>query len=140
MEWNLNRFHEAQAEAYPWALAEIRAGKKQSHWIWYIFPQISGLGESFMSKYYAIANEEEARAYWADPVLSVRLKEISGELLALDKPIESIMGFPDNWKLRSCMTLFYYVSREPVFQEVLDKFFDGKQDERTLHMLEELPW
>lgn len=133
MEWTLDRFRTAQAESYETGLAEIRSGRKKSHWIWYIFPQIRGLGRSAVAQYYEIQGREEAAAYWADPILSRHLVEISQALLKLDDPIESIMGFPDNAKLRSSMTLFYLVSGEAVFQQVLDKFFDGTMDDFTVN-------
>ena len=131
MEQALERFRTAHRESYETALAEVRSGKKKSHWMWYIFPQIQGLGRSAVAQYYEIQNREEAIAYWRDPVLSSHLVEISEELLKLDDSIEAIMGYPDNLKLRSCMTLFYIVSREPVFRQVLDKFFDGEMDDYT---------
>lgn len=131
MEFSLERFRSAHESSYEIALQEIKAGRKQSHWMWYIFPQIQGLGRSAVAQYYEIQNREEAIAYWRDPVLSSHLVEISEELLKLDDSIEAIMGYPDNLKLRSCMTLFYLVSREPVFRQVLDKFFDGEMDDYT---------
>lgn len=131
MEQTLDRFRMAHRESYETALAEVRSGRKKSHWMWYIFPQIQGLGRSAVAQYYAIQNSEEAIAYWRDPILSSHLVEISEELLKLDDSIEAIMGYPDNLKLRSCMTLFYLVSGEPVFWQVLDKFFDGKMDDYT---------
>ena len=107
MAYDLSRFHKAQQGSYETALAEIRSGRKCSHWIWYIFPQIQGLGFSSTAQYYAIENLEEAKAYLADPVLRERLLEISNALLALDScdPSE-VMGYPDDLKLRSSMTLF----------------------------------
>ncbi|MBR5125741.1 MAG: DUF1810 domain-containing protein [Oscillospiraceae bacterium] len=135
MEFTLERFHSAQETAYEVALREIRSGRKQSHWIWFIFPQYRGLGRSPVAQYYEIQSREEAVAYWNDPVLSRRLAEISAALLNLEGSIEQIMGFPDNLKLRSCMTLFWLVSGEQVFQAVLDRFFDGKTDEYTVEQL-----
>lgn len=133
MSYDLSRFHRAQAGSYETALAEIRAGRKRSHWIWYIFPQIQGLGYSSMAQYYAIQDLDEARAYLADPVLRGRLLEISGALLALeDSDPSRVMGWPDDLKLRSSMTLFALA--EPgcsVFTEVLQKFYDGEPDSRT---------
>ncbi len=131
---SLSRFHEAQRRDYAQALAEIRAGRKRSHWIWYIFPQIQGLGYSSTSQYYAIRDLDEARAYLADPVLRARLLEISQALLALpcSDPGE-VMGYPDDLKLRSSMTLFELAEPEcPVFPAVLEKFFGGQRDKRTL--------
>lgn len=135
MEFTLERFKSAQEEAYDRALAEIRAGRKQSHWMWYIFPQIQGLGRSTLAQYYAIQDRAEALAYWRDPLLSARLREISRELLKLEGTAEEILGFPDNLKLRSSMTLFWVVTGEPVFKEVLDKFFGGEPDGFTLGKL-----
>lgn len=136
MKLTLERFHKAQAESYETALAEIRSGKKRSHWIWYIFPQIQGLGHSAIAQYYEIQDKDEAIAYWNDPVLSRHLTEISESLLRLDAPIETIMGFPDNAKVRSCMTLFYLVSGEQVFKNVLDQFFNGSMDAYTKEKIE----
>lgn len=135
MEFTLDRFRSAQESGYETALREIQSGRKQSHWIWFIFPQIRGLGRSAVAQYYEIQSREEAAAYWNDPVLSCRLAEISGELLKLEGSIEEIMGFPDNLKLRSCMTLFYLVSGERVFKDVLDRFFAGKMDDYTVKKL-----
>ena len=130
-ELTLERFRSAHEKSYDTALQEIKSGMKQSHWMWYIFPQIQGLGHSSTAKYYAIKDKEEATAYWNDPVLSSHLLEISRELLKLNSPIDWIMGCPDNLKLRSCMTLFYLVSNENTFKEVLDKFYAGNMDEYT---------
>ena len=130
-ELTLERFRSAHEEFYDTALREIKSGMKQSHWMWYIFPQIQGLGHSSTAKYYAIKDKEEAIAYWNDPVLSSHLMEISQELLKLNSPIDWIMGYPDNLKLRSCMTLFYLVSNENIFKDVLDKFYAGNMDEYT---------
>ena len=125
---DLSRFLNAQARDYEQALSEIRAGRKRSHWIWYIFPQLDGLGYSGTARYYAIKDRAEAEAYMEDPVLSGRLIEISKALLELDSddPTE-VMGYPDDLKLKSSMTLFSMVSDDPVFQKVLDKFFGGEE-------------
>ena len=134
MAYDLSRFHKAQQGSYETALAEIRSGRKRSHWIWYIFPQIQGLGFSSTAQYYAIENLEEAKAYLADPVLRERLLEISNALLALDScdPSE-VMGYPDDLKLRSSMTLFSLAEPEcTVFLDVLDKFYNGQEDSRTI--------
>ena len=139
-EYNLKRFHDAQENPYAGytaALAEIRNGRKVSHWIWYIFPQLKGLGYSNMSQYYGIDGIGEARAYLADPVLRANLLEISGELLKLEScdPL-AIMGSPDDKKLRSSMTLFAEAEPEcEVFVQVLEKYFGGRKDGRTLGML-----
>lgn len=134
-ELTLERFRSAHEKSYDIALREIKSGMKQSHWMWYIFPQIQGLGRSSTAKYYAIKDKEEAIAYWNDPVLSSHLIEISQELLKLNSPIDWIMGCPDNLKLCSCMTLFYLVSNENTFKEVLDKFYAGEMDEVTKQKL-----
>ena len=134
MAYDLSRFHKAQQGSYETALAEIRSGRKRSHWIWYIFPQIQGLGFSSTAQYYAIENLEEAKAYLADPVLRERLLAISYALLALDScdPSE-VMGYPDDLKLRSSMTLFSLAEPEcTVFRDVLDKFYNGQEDSRTI--------
>ena len=134
--YNLNRFIEAQNRDYDIALAEIRAGKKVSHWMWYIFPQIAGLGMSYTAQLYAIKDIEEARQYIAHPVLGARLIEISQALLTLDcSDAAAVMGYPDDLKLRSCMTLFAQVSDDPVFDAVLAKFYGGMADARTLELL-----
>lgn len=134
---SLERFVTAQEDSYEIAFREIRQGRKQSHWMWYIFPQIEGLGHSSTAQYYAIRNREEAEAYLEHPVLSKRLLEISEELLKLDSsdPLE-VFGSPDHLKLRSSMTLFFIVSGQEVFKKVLDKFFDGNLDQRTVRLLE----
>ncbi|RGC46912.1 DUF1810 domain-containing protein [Absiella sp. AM29-15] len=133
---NLDRFIKAQENDYETALNEIENGHKQSHWIWYIFPQLQGLGFSSMSQYYGIKDKEEAIDYMNHPVLRERLLEISQALLSLDcnDPVR-VMGYPDNLKLQSSMTLFSIVSKEPVFQKVLDKFYDGQEDQSTLEKL-----
>jgi uncharacterized protein (DUF1810 family) len=134
---NLQRFLDAQATDYAPALAEMRAGRKRSHWMWYIFPQIQGLGFSSISQRYAIQDAAEAAAYLKHPVLGARLVEISQALLGLaSSNATSIMGSPDDVKLRSSMTLFGAVpGASPVFQQVLDKFFGGQPDAQTLRRL-----
>lgn len=136
----LTRFIQVQEKDYPIALEEIKRGKKQSHWMWYIFPQIQGLGHSPTSKNYAIANIEEATEYLRHPILGIRLIEICNELLKLDNnDAHSIFGSPDHRKLKSCVTLFSQVpNASPIFKSVLDKFFDGEPDYRTLRKLDEL--
>jgi uncharacterized protein (DUF1810 family) len=133
-EHNLNRFIEAQNRDYPQALAEMRNGRKRSHWIWYIFPQIHGLGFSSTSEYYAIRSLDEAKDYLQHPVLGSRLIEITKAVLAHNgKTANQIMGSPDDLKLKSCMTLFNLLENtDPVFQEVLDNYFDGMQDQKTI--------
>lgn len=135
--WKLSRFVQAQAAQYACALHEIQNGRKQSHWMWYIFPQLRGLGHSGMAYTYGIENLEEARAYLSHPVLGERLLEITRVLLALDENNPGkVMGYPDNLKLRSCMTLFAQIEgADPAFEAVIDKYYGGKQDERTLVLL-----
>jgi uncharacterized protein (DUF1810 family) len=123
--------------SYESALSEIRNGQKQGHWIWYIFPQLYGLGRSSTSQYYAIRDLDEAKAYLNNKVLRERLIEISEALLSVDRDIRQIMWSPDDLKVRSCMTLFREADPSiDVFQQVIDKFFDGKPDHRTLRLLE----
>ncbi len=135
--YDLSRFLEAQKNSYDTALREIKAGRKRSHWMWYIFPQIRGLGHSAMAQYYAIRDLGEACEYLQHPVLGPRLIEISEALLALDESDPGwVMGSPDDLKLRSCMTLFQCAAPDhPVFGKVLDKFYGGRPDGRTLEIL-----
>jgi len=135
MDFSLDRFRSAHAGSYETALQEIKAGRKQSHWMWYIFPQILGLGYSTEAMYYAIQNRDEAVRYWNDPVLRSHMIEICQELLKLNDSIDWIMGYPDNLKLRSCMTLFWLVTGEYIFKDVLDRFYDGSMDEFTLQRI-----
>ena len=137
---NLQRFLNAQQKEYPIALSEIINGKKQSHWMWYIFPQIAGLGFSETSKFYAIKNIHEAREFLNHSVLGSRLIEICIELLNLEtNDAHTIFGAPDDLKLHSSMTLFSTLSNaNPVFKKVLDKYFDGKKDTKTLDILKKL--
>ena len=136
MAADLSRFLKAQEQDYGQALREIRSGRKRSHWMWYIFPQIQGLGFSPTAQYYAIRDLQEARDYLAHPVLGARLKEISSALLDLNGLSASeIFGYPDDLKLRSSMTLFRMADlNEPVFLEVLEKYYDGKPDVRTVEL------
>ena len=135
--YDLQRFLTAQERDYEQALREIRSGRKRSHWIWYIFPQLKDLGFSSTAKYYGIQNLDEAKAYLAEPTLHARLVEISGALLTLsENDPEKIMGYPDHLKLRSSMTLFAAADpEEPVFRQVLEKFFNGEADHKTLKLL-----
>lgn len=136
-DFNLERFLKAQEYSYQVAYAEIKEGYKRSHWMWYIFPQIKGLGRSSMSEYYGITCLDEAKAYLEDAVLGTRLKEICVELLKhSDKSAQAIFGGIDSMKLKSSMTLFDKVSPNQVFGKVLDVFFDGKRDKRTLDISE----
>jgi uncharacterized protein (DUF1810 family) len=134
---DLSRFHEAQAAAWPAALAELRAGRKQSHWMWFIFPQIAGLGTSPTAVHYALGGADEARAYLADPVLGARLREGVAAMLAhRGASAEAILGGIDALKFRSSLTLFEAVADDAaLFAEALDAFYDGARDERTLALL-----
>jgi uncharacterized protein (DUF1810 family) len=135
---SLQRFLDAQQRDYENALSEIKNGRKRSHWMWYIFPQIHGLGFSETSRFYAIRNKNEAAEYLQHPVLGKRLIEISNALLDLDtNNATSVFGSPDDLKLKSSMTLFSSLSdTNPVFEKVLQKFFDGKKDDKTIAQLE----
>ena len=133
----LDRFLDAQRGDYAAALSEVRRGRKTSHWMWYIFPQIAGLGQSSTARYYSIRDLEEAREYYAHPVLGQRLREISGALLDLrgSDPV-AVFGGIDSMKLKSSMTLFAVAAPDdPLFQQVLDKFYGGKPDRWTLQLL-----
>ena len=133
MDTCLNRFLEAQKYSYETALEEIKKGKKMSHWMWYIFPQIKGLGHSETALYYEIKSLEEAKAYLEHDVLRNRLLQLTDELLLLttNNPIE-IFGYVDAMKLKSCMTLFEYISDIENFGKVLEKFYQGLRDEYTI--------
>ncbi|MCJ7468413.1 MAG: DUF1810 domain-containing protein [Maribacter sp.] len=135
--YNLDRFINAQEHSYDRALQEIKNGKKTSHWMWYIFPQLEGLGNSEFSKTYAIKNLEEARAYLAHPVLGPRLLEITQALLNLKEPsAQAVFGTPDDKKLRSCMTLFARVApKDAPFSTVLQRFYMGLPCAYTLDLL-----
>lgn len=139
MDYNLNRFIEAQDrdKAYANALKEISSGLKEGHWMWYIFPQLRGLGSSQTAVFYGIVGRGEAKAYLADKVLGSRLREACNTLIQVrGKKAADIFGPVDTKKLKSSMTLFYIVSgKEEVFRKVLAKYFDEKLDERTLEML-----
>lgn len=133
----LDRFIKAQENNYLVALNEIKNGRKQSHWMWYIFPQIKGLGMSETSRYYGIDDEEEAKAYLDNEILGFRLREITSELLKLniDNPVD-IFGTIDAIKLKSSMTLFDYVSDDKIFSQVLNKYYNGEIDEKTILLCE----
>ena len=136
----LDRFVTAQEAVYPQVLAELRDGRKRSHWMWFIFPQLIGLGRSATANYFAIRDREEAREYLAHPVLGARLRECTETLLALPGlSIDTILGFPDNLKFRSCMTLFAALSEtDSVFERALARFCGGQADQRTLELLRAL--
>jgi uncharacterized protein (DUF1810 family) len=137
--YHLERFVTAQdsGATYQRALAELRAGRKTSHWMWFIFPQVAGLGFSAMAQRYAISGDAEARAYLAHPVLGPRLRECTAAIAAVDDgTADRILGPVDAMKLRSCMTLFAAAGpEEKVFSEVLALYFDGEPDEATLARL-----
>lgn len=137
IEYNLKRFLDAQERDYAAALQEIKNGKKRSHWMWYIFPQIAGLGLSSTSRYYAISNVEEAKEYMRHSILKMHMLEICEALLLLDnKEANTIFGFPDNLKLKSSMTLFEAATPEyTVFKEVLEQYFHGERDEKTINII-----
>jgi uncharacterized protein (DUF1810 family) len=143
--YNLERFVEAQAGVYAQACAELRAGRKRSHWMWFVFPQIRGLGSSETAVRYAISGREEARAYLEHPVLGPRLRECAGIVVGVEgKSVEEIFGYPDDLKFHSSMTLFDRAvalsgevgsASERVFHEALKKYFGGKMDQATLARL-----
>ena len=133
--YNLERFLSAQDWSYKTALEEIKRGRKVSHWMWYIFPQIQGLGHSATALFYAITGLDEAKAYLENETLGLRLKEICNELLKhSNKTVESIFGNIDTLKLRSSMTLFDIISSNDIFDKVLSTFFHGQRCERTLRI------
>ena len=134
---DLERFILAHNKSYETALNEIKNGYKESHWMWYIFPQIRGLGISEIAQYYEISNLDEAKEYLANDILRSHLFEISQALLNLstNNPLE-VLGYPDNLKLKSCMTLFNYIEPNSIFQKVLDKYYNGEIDMMTILILE----
>jgi uncharacterized protein (DUF1810 family) len=133
----LNRFLQAQERSYARALSEIKNGRKTSHWMWYVFPQFLGLGQSEMSRRYAIQSVAEARAYLEHPILGQRLRECCEAALAVEgRSAHQIFGSPDDFKLKSCATLFAHTSPAgSVFHRVLDKYFEGSPDDRTLRLM-----
>ena len=140
--YNLDRFKEAQRRDYAEALAELRGGRKRTHWMWYVFPQIKGLGRSSTAQYYAISGLGEAQAYLADPMLGARLLECAQALLGQDnRDPHAIMGSPDDLKLCSSMTLFEAAgegdARWHPFSAVLEEFYGGRRDRKTLALLQE---
>ncbi len=139
MNYNLERFIKAQEYDYENALKEIKNGRKLTHWMWYIFPQIKGLGHSATADFYSIKSIEEAKSYIDHEILGKRLIEISNALLKLNtnNPVE-VFGEIDSLKLKSSMTLFSYVSDEEVFNKVLIKYFNGNKDERTYYIYQTL--
>jgi uncharacterized protein (DUF1810 family) len=141
--YDLRRFVEAQAPVYHDVLVELRAGRKQSHWMWFVFPQIAGLGRSGTARFYAISSLAEVRAYLDHPVLGVRLRECTELILAVEgRSAHEIFGSPDDLKFRSSMTLFAEAAprEETLFQAALDKFFGGEPDQRTFEILRSQGW
>ena len=138
MGYHLDRFLKAQEPVYRRAMEELRHGQKRSHWMWFIFPQIAGLGHSDMAQRYAIVSLDEAREYLAHPVLGLRLREFTALAMAIkDKSVDEIFGHPDNLKFHSSMTLFERAAPEEdtLFHDALARFFEGKQDKHTLARL-----
>ncbi len=135
--FNLQRFVSAQAPVYARVLSELRAGDKRSHWMWFIFPQVRGLGSSAMAERYGISGRTEAVAYLDHPVLGPRLRECVGLVLGVrGRSVAQIFGYPDDLKFHSSLTLFAEVSGEALFQEALDKYFGGKLDGGTIERLQ----
>ena len=136
-DFNLDRFKKAQSRDYATALTDIKNGRKESHWMWYIFPQLKGLGFSYTAEFYGIDGLAEAKAYMADELLRGHLVEISEALLSLpSSDAREVMGYPDDLKLKSCMTLFMEAAPElEVFGKVLEKFFGSEKDLKTVEMV-----
>ena len=132
----LERFLDPQNFMYELALTEIRNGRKEEHWIWFIFPQLRGIGKSRLSYHYGIQDIEEAKAYYAHPILGNRLLEATQLLLNQDKDLIEIFGHLDAMKVRSCMTLFYHATGDEMFMKVIEKFFGGVEDEVTVELLQ----
>ena len=134
---SLERFVTAQAQIYPRVLAELQAGRKQSHWMWFIFPQVAGLSGSYRGQLYAIQSLQEARDYLAHPVLGARLRECCETVMAIEgKSAHDIFGSPDDLKFRSSLTLFDLASPNDIFRTALGKYFDGDVDSLTLQKLQ----
>jgi uncharacterized protein (DUF1810 family) len=134
--FDLQRFLDAQAPVYPAVLGELQAGRKQSHWMWFIFPQLAGLGHSEMAQRFAISSRDEAVAYLAHSVLGFRLRECTALINAVEgRIILEILGSPDDLKFHSSMTLFNAVSSDAEFAAAIAKFYGGKRDQRTLKLL-----
>jgi len=134
--FDLQRFVDAQQGVYPQARDELAAGCKRSHWMWFVFPQLRGLGRSATAQHYGIGSKAEAQAYWAHPLLGPRLRECTELALAVDgRSANEIFGPPDDLKFRSCMTLFAAATGERLFRRALDKYFGGSDDAQTLRLL-----
>lgn len=135
----LARFNAPQHQYFKLAVTELKAQKKRSHWMWFMFPQLRGLGTSQTAYLYGIADLNEAKAFLADPYLGNNLRQLCEVLLQVPtNDAKMIFGFPDDLKLKSSMTLFAKASNEPIFQAVLDKFFHGKYDQKTLELLKNM--
>jgi len=136
-QYNLNRFIDAQMATYEGAILELAQGRKESHWVWYIFPQIDGLGKSDTAKLYSIKSIEEGRAYLEHPVLGKRLIEACEILLSLkDASMDEVMGFPDDLKLLSSMTLFEFISgSHSIFTKMIEVYFDNERDENSIKII-----
>lgn len=135
--YDIKRFVDAQSDVYPIALRELQEGKKRSHWMWYIFPQLKGLGHSYNSKFYGISGPEESLEYLEDPILGQRLREVSNTILNLATcDAVEVFGGIDSCKLNSSMTLFDFVSPNDIFARVLDKYFNGQRDNRTINVIQ----
>jgi|SRR6478735_6601911 len=131
--FDLERFVSAQAPVYEAVLSELRGGRKRSHWMWFVFPQLRGLGTSSMAQHYGITSLDEARAYLAHPVLGPRLRECCALMLDLQGSTYAILGSPDDLKFRSCLTLFALAApEERIFRDLVDKYYGGVPDERTV--------
>jgi uncharacterized protein (DUF1810 family) len=139
-QYELNRFIAAQLDIYAQVISELKSGHKQSHWMWFIFPQIQGLGSSRTAKHYAIRDLQEANEYLSHPIPGLRLIECSEIILNIKGLTASnIFGYPDDVKLKSSMTLFAAIENtNPIFEQVLDKYFDGSKDNKTLEILDTL--
>ena len=139
-QYNLNRFLEAQMTTYEGAMLELARGRKESHWIWYVFPQIDGLGRSDTAKLYSIKSLEEGKAYLEHPLLGQRLVESCKVLLSLkDASMDEVMGFPDDLKLLSSMTLFEALSdSNSIFTKIIEFYFEDERDEISLKLIKEL--
>ena len=137
--FDLERFIASQDAVWPRVRAEMAAGRKESHWIWFVFPQITGLGSSPRSVHFAIRSRDEAKAYLAHPVLGTRLREVTDSVLNIEgQSVREIFGDPDDMKFRSSMTLFDAVSPNDIFATALEKYFTGQRDARTLEILGEI--
>jgi uncharacterized protein (DUF1810 family) len=134
--FDLQRFVDAQRSVYADVRAELAEGRKRSHWMWFVFPQLKGLGRSATAQHYGIASKAEAQAYWVHPLLGPRLRECTELVLAVEgRSAHEIFGAPDDLKFRSCMTLFAHATGEPLFVRALEKYFGGRDDGQTLRLL-----